>query len=174
MRALRTAIRALLAVCLAACAHRPIPVSGSPSGAGGAGSGKPTSSGTVAADIVAYTNDARARNGLPPLASNPKLMEAARIHAEQMAQYQRMDHVIVGAPYPTLQSRLQAARYAYSSAAENVAWNQADARSVVNGWMGSSGHRSNILDTYVTEMGAAMARDSKGQPYWIQVFGHRR
>ena len=73
-----------------------------------------------------------------------------------------------------MQSRLDAVGYAYSSAAENVAWNQPSAQSVVNGWMNSPGHRANILDTYVTEMGAAMARSLRGEPYWIQVLGHPR
>jgi uncharacterized protein YkwD len=101
-------------------------------------------------------------------------MEAARIHAEQMAAYRRADHTISGAQYPNMQSRLQAVGYNYSSAAENVAWNQPDARSVVNGWMNSSGHRANILDPQLTEIGAAMARSARGEPYWIQVFGRPR
>jgi len=101
-------------------------------------------------------------------------MEAARIHAQQMAQFRRADHTISGAQYPDLLSRLRAVSYGYSNAAENVAWNQRDARSVVNGWMNSAGHRANILDRSLKEIGAAMARSSKGEPYWIQVFGTPR
>jgi len=101
-------------------------------------------------------------------------MEAARLHAEQMAAYRRADHTISGATYPTMQSRLDAVGYVYSSAAENVAWNQGSAQEAVNSWMNSSGHRANILDPQLTEMGAAMARDANGQPYWIQVFGRPR
>jgi uncharacterized protein YkwD len=160
------------ALLLAACANLGIPVAGSPSGSGSGTT--TTSTGSIAADVVAYTNQARARNGLPPLASNSKLMDAARIQAQQMAQYQRADHTISGAQYPTLVSRLQAVGYGYSSAAENVAWNQRDAQSVVNGWMNSSGHRANILDPNLKEIGAAMARSAKGEPYWIQVFGTPR
>jgi len=101
-------------------------------------------------------------------------MEAARIHAEQMAAAQRSDHTINGAQYPTMQSRLQAVGYVYMQAAENVAWNQSSAQAAVNSWMSSSGHRANILDQGLTEMGAAMARSSRGEPYWIQVFGRPR
>jgi uncharacterized protein YkwD len=60
------------------------------------------------------------------------------------------------------------------SAAENVAWNQQNAQSAVNSWMNSSGHRANILDPSLTEMGAAMTRSARGEPYWIQVFGSPR
>jgi uncharacterized protein YkwD len=101
-------------------------------------------------------------------------MEAARLHAEQMAAYQRLDHTISGARYPTMQSRLQAVGYEYANAAENVAWNQSNAQSAVTTWMNSSGHRANILDPNLTEMGAAMARSARGEPYWIQVFGRPR
>jgi uncharacterized protein YkwD len=101
-------------------------------------------------------------------------MDAARIQAQQMAKYQRADHTISAAQYPSLVSRLQAVGYLYSNAAENVAWNQRDAQSVVNGWMNSSGHRANILDPNLKEIGAAMARSAKGEPYWIQVFGTPR
>ena len=101
-------------------------------------------------------------------------MEAARLHAQQMAAYQRSDHTISGAQYPTMQSRLQAVEYVYAQAAENVAWNQGSAQAALSSWMNSSGHRANILDPGLTEIGAAMARSSRGEPYWIQVFGRPR
>lgn len=133
-----------------------------------------TPSGSVAADIVRYTNEQRVRNGFPAFVSSPRLMEAARLHAQQMAQYQRMDHTINGAQYPTLQSRLDAVGYRYSSAAENVAWNSQTPQRVVAGWMNSTGHRANILNPGLTEIGAAMARSARGESYWIQVFGTPR
>jgi len=101
-------------------------------------------------------------------------MEAARIQAGQMAKYQRLDHTIPGADYPTLESRLQAVSYIYGSAAENVAWNQPSAQAVVSSWMNSAGHRANILDPGLREIGVAMAKSSNGQPYWAQVFGTPR
>ena len=159
----------LLACCLASCTALPVPV---PSSSGSAPNA--ASDATAAQDVVRFTNDARARNGLPALRANALLMEAARIHAQQMAQAQRAEHTISGARYPTMQSRLDAVGYQYMQAAENVAWNQPSAQAVVSGWMSSSGHRANILDPGLTEMGAAMARSSRGEPYWIQVFGRPR
>ena len=155
---------------LAGCAGLQIPTP-APSGGSGTASGP---SGSVASDIVRYTNDARARNGLPALAANSRLMEAARLHAEQMASYQRLDHTISGARYPTMLSRIEAVGYNYANVAENVAWNQQSAQSAVTTWMNSSGHRANILDPQLTEIGAAMARSPRGEPYWIQVFGRPR
>ena len=174
MRIQPTSVLFFVTLMTAACAGGSISIpTGGTTTPGGAGATTP-SSGNVASDVVRYTNEARVRNRLPPLATNAKLMEAARIQAQQMAQAQRADHTISGAQYPTLQSRLNAAGYDYSNAAENVAWNQRDAASVVNTWMNSSGHRANILDPNLREIGAAMVRSSKGEPYWVQVFGTPR
>ena len=157
------------ALLLCACAGIQIPV---PSGST-SGSATPAST-NIAADVITYTNQERTKNGLPPFATSSKLMEAAAIQARQMASFQKLDHVITGAQYPTPDSRLQAVGYVYRDAAENVAWNQVDAREAVHSWMNSSGHRANILDPALTQIGAAMARSSKGEPYWVQVFGTPR
>ena len=156
--------------CAIACAGVPISLPAPGSGAGGTAQPHENLA-AIAAEIVRLTNDARARNGLPALRTNAKLMEAARLHAQQMAAHQRSDHTIGEARYPTMQSRLEAVRYAYLHVAENVAWNQSSAQSALNSWMDSPGHRANILDHGLTEIGAAMMRSSRGEPYWIQVFG---
>jgi uncharacterized protein YkwD len=166
-----TAVMAL--VLLSACSM--VPISGTGTTAGGNGSGGvTTASGNVAADIITYTNQQRARNGLPAFTTSAKLMDAANLHVRQMAQYQKLAHDIPGATYPNLQSRLQSVGYVYVDAAENVAWNQQSAQAAVASWMGSAGHRANILDASLTQIGAAMARSSKGEPYWIQVFATPR
>jgi uncharacterized protein YkwD len=128
----------------------------------------------VGTDVVWRTNAERLRAGLPALARSAKLMEAARLHAEQMASRQRLEHTIADVPYATLQARLQAVAYVYARAAENIAWNQSDAAAALDTWMRSPGHRANILDPQVSEMGAAMVRSARGEPYWVQVFAHAR
>jgi uncharacterized protein YkwD len=128
----------------------------------------------LSSQVVTLTNEARVSRSLRALVVSPRLTEAARLHAEQMASWQRLAHTIEGARYPTMQSRLQAAGYAYTSAAENVAWNQRSAQQVMATWLNSSGHRANILDPALTEIGVAVAYSLKGEPYWIQVFGRPR
>lgn len=49
--------------------------------------------------------------------------------------------------------------------------NHKDAKTVVAGWMDSEGHRANILKTDYTEIDVAVAKNAKGEPYWVQVFG---
>jgi uncharacterized protein YkwD len=156
---------------IAACTSMPIQL---PAPGGGTSGGATPGGATVAEEIVRYTNDARTRNGLSVFRTSAKLMEAARLHADQMASSQRASHTISGARYPTMQDRINAVGYAYMQIAENVAWNQPRAQDAVGSWMNSSGHRANILDPGLTEIGAAMARSSRGEPYWIQVFGRPR
>lgn len=134
----------------------------------------PANTESATAEVVRLTNQYRAKHGRPALAVSAKLTEAAKLHAEQMAAYQRLEHNISGARYPTLQSRLDAVGYIYAMAGENIAWNQPGADAVMNTWLNSTGHRANILDAGATEIGVAVARSASGEPYWIQVFGRPR
>jgi uncharacterized protein YkwD len=125
----------------------------------------------IGSAVVARTNEERIRAGLPGLAESARLMQAAQLHAEQMARAGRLDHVLNDAPHPRPEDRLSAVQYRWQAWAENVAFGQRTADEVVSGWMRSPGHRANILHGTVTEMGAGYARDASGRPYWVQVFG---
>jgi uncharacterized protein YkwD len=124
----------------------------------------------VASTVVQLTNAERSKAGLPPLRASARLMEAAQLHADQMARLRRLDHNLSGAQYPRPQDRLAAAGYEWSSYAENIAMGQSSGAEAMDSWMTSSGHRANILSTAVTEIGAAVARDSNGRSYYVQVF----
>jgi uncharacterized protein YkwD len=125
----------------------------------------------VASSVVELTNVERTRGGLAALASSTRLMQAAQIHAEQMAQIGRLDHVLPSARYPRPEDRLSAVGYRWQAYGENVAFGQRTAAEAVTGWMQSAGHRANIMNATYTEMGAGYARDPSNRPYWVQVFG---
>jgi uncharacterized protein YkwD len=65
--------------------------------------------------------------------------------------------------------RIRAAGYQPSTWGENVAAGYTSASSVVAGWMGSSGHRANILNPAFTEIGVASATAADGTRYWTMV-----
>ena len=48
------------------------------------------------------------------------------------------------------------------------------AEEVVRGWMGSPGHRANILDGDLTQIGVGRADGGSYGVYWTQVFGTPR
>jgi uncharacterized protein YkwD len=125
----------------------------------------------VAADVIKLTNVERTHYRRPALRANPRLMRAAQLQADQMAQASHMAHVLPDAQYPRTEDRIAAADYRWQTVGENVAFGQANAAKVLDSWMHSRGHRTNILNSTFTEMGAGYAVDRTGHPYYVQVFG---
>ena len=97
----------------------------------------------------------------------------AKIQAENMARFQKMAHTIPESELPTLGDRARYAGYPFGRLAENVALGYPNAETVVQGWMNSTGHRRNILNSDVGETGIGIARSSAGGLYYCQVFGRR-
>ena len=65
---------------------------------------------------------------------------------------------------------LKAAGISYRTAGENIAKGQKNAEAVMNGWMNSAGHRSNILSSSYSRIGVGYAEDKNGTPLWVQIF----
>ena len=123
----------------------------------------------ITSDVVSLTNAERARQGRKRLRSSPQLMQAAQIHAEQMARAGRLAHDLPKARYPETKDRLAAVKYRWTAYGENVAQGQ-NAAEVLKDWMHSSGHRKNVLNSYYTELGTGYATDRAGRTYFVQVF----
>ncbi len=117
--------------------------------------------------IVDQTNALRRQAGVPELRQNAVLARIARKHAEEMAKANNLSHQING---KNTGGRADAAGYKWMTVSENIAWNQRSVPEVMAGWMSSDGHRSNLLGKDVTEMGAGIAVNSKGEFYFVQVF----
>jgi len=128
----------------------------------------------VAAEVINRTNIERTHNRRAALRANARLMRAAQLQADQMAQARHMAHVLAHARYPRTQDRIAATKYRWYTVGENVAFGQANAAKVVDSWMHSRGHRMNILNADFTEMGVGYAVDRTGVPYYVQVFGRPR
>jgi uncharacterized protein YkwD len=109
-----------------------------------------TSLSQVESAVIARTNAARARSGLPPLAADGQLMNGARNHARWMARNRNLSHG--------------------SGVTENIGMGQTSASEAVTSWMQSSGHRANIMDGGHTRIGVAMAHSPDGTAYWCQQF----
>ena len=145
----------------------------SPAGPSSVEAGTPASS-SAASVLASLTNAERRQAGLPTFTVSPSLMRAAQLHADQMASLGQMAHSLPSARYPEPQDRLAAVGYRWQAYAENVAYGQGSPASAMSSWMGSSGHRKNILNPGLAEIGTAVANGSDGRPYWVQVFGNPR
>jgi uncharacterized protein YkwD len=123
----------------------------------------PPTDGVVA--MLNLHNAARAAAGLPPLAYDGKLAQAAAIQVRQMAAANRMAHDLPGAAHPTLLSRIRAAGYECSRAGENIAAGFPTPEPLSYAWTNSDGHRANILGQYAH---VGIAREGT---WWCAVFG---
>lgn len=124
----------------------------------------------VVTDLIAAHNRERAQHNHSPLKAEPKLMEAARLHARDMAEHSKMAHE--GSDGSTPAQRVARQDYHYLKTGENVAFGQPTVKDVMRSWMNSPGHRENILTPDFAEIGVARVADAKGEPYWCAVFGN--
>jgi hypothetical protein len=125
-------------------------------------------------EVVLRCNQIRESAGLAPLARNRTLDLAAQLHAEDMAQGNFMSHYGSNGSNPAV--RIRAAGYPWITWAENVAVGYPTAAAVVNAWMNSPGHRHNILNPNVREIGIGLAQmpGTQWRTFWVQDFGTRR
>lgn len=108
-------------------------------------------------------NAARAQNGLGPLREDARLSRSAKAHAQDMAANDFFGHV--SSDGRSFDQRADAAGYSCARA-ENIAWGQRSEAAVMDAWMKSPGHRTNIMRDNVTEFGIGRSGD-----IWVQVFG---
>ena len=100
-------------------------------------------------------NHERTQNSLPALRWNMQLAKAAKLHANLMAERNTLTH---GFPdEKRLQERVADAGVRFTRIAENVGVG-GDTETIHNALMHSPGHRANILDTAVNEIGIAIVR----------------
>jgi len=102
-------------------------------------------------NIVEYTNSERVRRGLKPLQIDKKLVDSARGQAEWMTKTRRLEHT-------------------RKPVGENIAMGYNTSKSVVRGWMNSSGHRANILNSGYSRIGVAAYKSKDGTIWWCQQF----
>lgn len=122
-------------------------------------------------EVLRLTNEERAKVGAPPLKRASDLDALARAHSQDMISRHFFDHNNPDGKSPF--DRMRAAGITYRAAAENIAYGQSSAASVMNAWMNSSGHRKNILNATYTEIGIGAIKNSGGTIYWTQEFVKR-
>ncbi|WP_161794831.1 CAP domain-containing protein [Desulfonatronum thioautotrophicum] len=129
-----------------------------------------------ASDIVKLTNEYRISLGLPPLRENFQLTHAAEYRANDMIKNSYYAHVNpVTGENPG--DAITQANYQFRTYAENIAMgNFQSNRHIVDGWINSPGHRANIVNPDIREIGVAIIKDNLtplGRPsvyYGVQLF----
>lgn len=103
------------------------------------------------AGLLSETNKMRAAEGIPELSFNSKLDKAAQLKAQDMAAQNYWAHNTPEGKEPWV--FIDMSEYKYAKAAENLAYGFEDSKSTVSAWMNSPGHRANLMDPELQEVG---------------------
>jgi uncharacterized protein YkwD len=124
----------------------------------------------LAKESIQLVNQARKEAGLVPLTENPILGEVAMAYSNRMATEGFYGHE--DPEGNQAENRIAAADYLAQMTAENIAAGQPDAQMVVVGWLDSPGHRANMMNPDLREIGAGYAYTSTPpyQHYWTHLF----
>lgn len=118
------------------------------------------------AAVLDEINQFRAQNGLPPVRLSAQLNQAAQGYSEEMAQDGHFDHTSLDGT--TFDQRIRGTGYQPGTATENIAKGQRTPQEVVQSWINSPGHRANLLNPNITEIGVGKAVAADGSVYWTQ------
>ena len=99
----------------------------------------------------------------PALRLNNELNRAAYKHSLDMYENQFLDHISSNGD--TLVERMQQVDYLWRAVGENIAHNQKSINQVIDDWLSSPGHCSNLMSDQFTETGVAQVKY-----YWTQVY----
>ena len=117
-----------------------------------------------AGEVFAQVNQQRASAGLAALVSDPTLDHAAQVWAQYLADTNTFQH----STYDWRVSQISGA--GWTNSGENIAAGYATSTQVMVAWMGSPGHRANILNSSYTGMGVGFVHGGSYGYYWVQVF----
>lgn len=119
-------------------------------------------------EVIRLVNVQRSNAGLHLLTTNWQLCRVARYKSADMANKGYFSHTspTYGSPFQMMESF----GLKFSAAGENIAYGQRTPAEVMNAWMNSPGHRSNIMNGTYTQIGVGLAKNSSGVCYWTQQF----
>lgn len=133
-----------------------------------AGSVSSSPAAPVQQQILALVNSYRAKSGCDAVSLDRRLIEAANRHASDMVRRNFFRHESPNGDGPG--DRVTDAGYRWRQYGENIAHGQSSPWAAMDGWMNSPGHRANILDCKLDQMGVGLAIDTDRTPYWVQDF----
>jgi uncharacterized protein YkwD len=137
--------------------------------AAGQETGLPANSVTDAQQLAALLNERRVKAGLPPLAWDDTLADAALQHTLLMAQRNELAHELAGEP--PLRERLANTNLRLDRSAENIAF-ESSVEAADRAFMRSPEHRANILNPAFDAVGIAVV-PAAGKLYITENFAHR-
>jgi hypothetical protein len=126
-------------------------------------------------ELTELTNDRREEAEVNTLTVDPRLIGAAKLKADHMAENGYFAHISPEGVEPW--HWFDEAGYEYQYAGENLAVNFSESYQVDEAWMNSPLHRKNIINENFEDIGIATAQgEYKGKEatFVVQLFGKKR
>ena len=120
---------------------------------------------TMEQKVIELVNNLRVGFGLSVLEYDEDLGNLARLKSEDMVQNNYFDHI--SPTYGSPGEMLRQFHVSYGCVGENIAQGFVTPEEVVSAWMGSDGHRANILDPDFTHIGVGY---ESTRHIWTQLF----
>jgi len=123
-------------------------------------------------ELINLINAERLSHGVGPVRVSNVLMQVARAHSQDMIDRDFFDHANPdgwGAG-----DRLDHAGYNWMTYGENIGGGYTSPELMSNGWMNSSGHRANMLNPELAEIGVGYAAGGFYGHYWTGLFATPR
>jgi uncharacterized protein YkwD len=122
--------------------------------------------------LVLKTNEYRSTNNEAVLVESSLLTNAAQMKANDMAIKGYFSHIGPNGEKPWVW--FEKIGYKYSYAGENLAVDFTESEDVTEGWINSSKHKANLLNTNFTEIGIGVAKgmfEGRETTFVVQFFG---
>jgi len=117
-------------------------------------------------DAIELTNRERTKAGLAPLSESEPLRMASAVRARELVtlfSHNRPDGSLCFSIFGEFNVESKAR-------SENIAGNFKTPDKVVQAWMGSEGHRANIMNPAYNQIGIGLSKDQAGKLNWVQLF----
>ncbi|MDN4605963.1 S-layer homology domain-containing protein [Sporosarcina highlanderae] len=124
-----------------------------------------------AVETINLVNKERKSKGIHQLSHDLDLSKIAQTKAEDMAKNGYFDHT--SPTYGSVGNMLATFNYTWSAYGENIAMGYRAPGETVTGWINSSGHYQNMMNTTFTNIGSGYAKSTNGTTYWVHIFSKK-
>lgn len=120
-------------------------------------------------EVLRLVNIEREKLGVSPLSMSSELLKVAIVKSQDIVDHNYFSHT--SPTFGGLRELLEYHSITYRRAGENLATGQKTPESVVNAWMNSEGHRTNIMNPEFNTIGVGIVAGGMYGGYtWTQLF----
>lgn len=121
--------------------------------------------------VIQLVNGEREKQGLSSLHYDHKLAQLAVVKGNDMLNRKYFEHYSPFYGYAWDMAGIF--DYSFTSIGENLARNSTSPEAVVQAWLKSTSHKTNMMNKNYTNTGVACVTSNNGDIYWVQLFSKK-